>query len=315
MFGVALPARPAVQLEALAQQHLGAVEVAVQPQHRGERTHADGSLPVFIAKHAAPDRQRLALQRFGAVVQPSILVHAPELDHRDGDVQRAPNPADGGASRAPVPGLRGLGVVALLGQHRTEVVEGLGDPQVLGARTPAPRSPAPARAAPAPCRRRRTDGRCRPSTRQDLGARLGLIRQRLLHLLGRRRRAVRARSAPLAWRGSGLDRRSSATRSAPRSPWPPSRPRAGRGRARPPAASCRTPSCRPAGRPPPPTRQGRGHGARRTSPSDIAGVRPRANRLAAQVPPQITGQRRHRAVALLGLLLQGLGDDGVEVPA
>ena len=54
-------------------------------------------------------------------------------------------------------------VVALVGEHDAEIVEGLRDPHVLAARTPAGRSRAPVRAAAAPCRRRRGGDRSGPS--------------------------------------------------------------------------------------------------------------------------------------------------------
>ncbi len=44
-------------------------------------------------------------------------------------------------------------------------------------------------------------------------------------------------------------------------------------------------------------------------------VRTRADRLAAQVAPEVVGHRRHRGVALRRMLLERLGDDGIEIPA
>jgi hypothetical protein len=51
---------------------------------------ADGRFPVLVAEHLAPDAERLALQRFGALVEPLVLIRASELHQRNRDVRRAP---------------------------------------------------------------------------------------------------------------------------------------------------------------------------------------------------------------------------------
>ena len=73
--------------QALPEQRLGAGEIAVQPQDRREIAQADRGFAVFVAEHLAPDRQRLAMQRLGALVESLILVDAAELRQRDRDVR------------------------------------------------------------------------------------------------------------------------------------------------------------------------------------------------------------------------------------
>ena len=116
----------------MAQQRFGAVEVAVEPQHRREIAQAHGGFAGPVSEQRASDRQRLAVERLGARVQALILVDAAELGQRVGDVRMldtVDTPPDG-QGRFEVCGRRLI--VALLRGQCAEIVQRLRDAGVLG---------------------------------------------------------------------------------------------------------------------------------------------------------------------------------------
>ena len=82
----------------------------------------------LLAEQLPPDRQRFAMKRLGATVEALILIDAPELHQRDGDVRVL-------AAEQPAPHVQRqfearprARVVAHLRQQNAEVVQALGHP-------------------------------------------------------------------------------------------------------------------------------------------------------------------------------------------
>ena len=174
-------ARLDVGVVRLAEQRLGAGEIAIEAQHRGEIALADGGLAVPVAEHLPADVQRFAVQRLGPLVQSLILIDASELRERDGDVrmlraeqlpphrQRLLEPLSGGA------------VVALVREHDAQVVERLRHLRVLVAEhLPAARQRLLEQLLRLVERRQPPIGP--PHRRQHLDLELGLAGELLLHL-------------------------------------------------------------------------------------------------------------------------------------
>ena len=134
-----LAARLPVHRQTLAQQRLGAGEIAVQPQDRRQIAQADRRLAMLVAEHLPADAQRFALQRLRALVESLVLVDAPELDERDGDVGVFPGPSSLRriAERLFERARRGR-VIALRPRDDAEIVQRLRDADVFGPNTRRP---------------------------------------------------------------------------------------------------------------------------------------------------------------------------------
>ena len=174
-------ARLDVGVVRLAEQRLGAGEIAVEAQHGGKIALADGSLAVPGAEHLPADVQRLAVQRLRPLIQSLVLIDPSELRERDGDVRmlRAEQlPAHRQRFLEPLPGGT---VVALVREHGPQVVERLRHLRVLVAEDlTAARQRLLEQLLRLVERRQPPIGP--PHRRQHLDLELGLARELLLHL-------------------------------------------------------------------------------------------------------------------------------------
>ena len=121
------------RVDVLAQQRLGAGEVAAPHQDQAEVALARRGLAVILAEHRLADGERFAGQRLGLARSSRVGQRARQLDERDGDVlvpRTEQPPAHREASRSSGSACAGWPMLAV--QH-AEVVEALRQLHVLGA--------------------------------------------------------------------------------------------------------------------------------------------------------------------------------------